>query len=582
MIAFPCGLPEDKVSALPFQEGGDKGDPVNLNEGDLGLCPEPDYRLHKAHRPHAAPLFMTHTNSALAFVFLLLTLFPSLALAAQTLNLGMFAYRPKPVLAARYQALVDYINKEVPEVNIQLFILNQDEMEQALANNTLDLIFTNPSHFIQLRHQNQLSGAIATLVSQEDGVPSSALGGVIAAPADRDEIQELADLRGKHLLVPGTRFLGGYQAQAYELLKHGIKLPGDAQLETLNGHDAVIRALLNGHGDAGFVRTGILESMTAAGLIPPGRLKVINLQNMPGFPFQVSTQLYPEWAFAALPHVNEAVVRRIAVALFRIEPNNPAAKTAGINGFTIPADYLPVENAARALRLPPFENMPNFTPTDVWTRYQWPLLVALALALVILLMGVRQSLLNRRLKQTLIELERLATTDTLTDLPNRRHFLQYLHDTLRRIQRFEGPAALLMLDLDHFKRINDQYGHAAGDAVLQAFARTIQQALRQTDLAGRLGGEEFAILLPASQESAARTFAERLRERVAKLRIVHGPDTIRITVSIGISFLMPADAQAEAALARADAALYQAKTEGRNRIAVKLADATSSTAHDTA
>ncbi|CAK0778099.1 two-component system, cell cycle response regulator [Gammaproteobacteria bacterium] len=166
------------------------------------------------------------------------------------------------------------------------------------------------------------------------------------------------------------------------------------------------------------------------------------------------------------------------------------------------------------------------------------------------------------------ELIHLATTDALTGLANRRHFLTQMEKELARLQRFGEPAALLMLDLDHFKWVNDGYGHAAGDTVLKGFAETLRETLRKVDLAGRLGGEEFAILLPGTDIQAAYLFAERLREQVARMAVEIAGKTLRVTVSIGIAVLTRNDASADTVLARADKALYRAKAGGRDRVEV--------------
>lgn len=159
-----------------------------------------------------------------------------------------------------------------------------------------------------------------------------------------------------------------------------------------------------------------------------------------------------------------------------------------------------------------------------------------------------------------------ATTDALTGLPNRRHFLAHLDDELARLRRFpEHGAALLMLDLDRFKRVNDAHGHAVGDRVLRHFAQVLRDALRKTDLAGRLGGEEFAVLLTGVDLDSARDFADRLRQRVADAHVTLDTGTLRYTVSIGVALIAPADT-ADDLLARADAALYSAKQAGRNRV----------------
>ncbi|HWI14813.1 MAG TPA: diguanylate cyclase, partial [Burkholderiales bacterium] len=169
---------------------------------------------------------------------------------------------------------------------------------------------------------------------------------------------------------------------------------------------------------------------------------------------------------------------------------------------------------------------------------------------------------RKRLEANLTE---LATTDMLTGLPNRRHFVVRLEEEHARLQRFDTQyAALLLLDLDYFKRINDTYGHAAGDAVLKHFAALLRTGIRKIDVPARVGGEEFAIILPGATRTAALELAERLRRTVAGTPAVYDGASIPFTVSIGIAAMDRADAQAGAALVRADAALYRAKASGRD------------------
>ena len=165
------------------------------------------------------------------------------------------------------------------------------------------------------------------------------------------------------------------------------------------------------------------------------------------------------------------------------------------------------------------------------------------------------------------ELLVLATTDVLTELPNRRQFLARLEEEFARVQRFGNQrCSVLMLDLDRFKQVNDTYGHAIGDAVLQHFAQLLRKAFRKIDMAARVGGEEFAVILPGSDLAATRTSAERLREIVARTPLVHDGKTIAITVSIGAATMVPSDPDADTTLIRADDALYRAKKNGRNQV----------------
>ena len=177
-------------------------------------------------------------------------------------------------------------------------------------------------------------------------------------------------------------------------------------------------------------------------------------------------------------------------------------------------------------------------------------------------------------KKLEVDLREQASTDALTGLPNRRHFLHRLEDELGRVRRrTTSEACVLMLDLDHFKRINDQYGHAAGDSVLRHFSNILRHELRAIDIAGRMGGEEFAIILPGSGPQAAQGFAQRICDKLAEHPLSFGRQEVGMTVSIGIAAIVPDDLSADAVLSRADRALYQAKDAGRNR--VQLADKSS-------
>jgi diguanylate cyclase (GGDEF)-like protein len=159
----------------------------------------------------------------------------------------------------------------------------------------------------------------------------------------------------------------------------------------------------------------------------------------------------------------------------------------------------------------------------------------------------------------------LATVDGLTETLNRRAFFERADSARQLALRLRKPIALLMLDLDHFKQLNDSYGHACGDDALRMFAATAHGMLREHDLLGRLGGEEFALALPGTSLEGARQAAERLRIAIMEAPLLHCAADYRMTVSIGVVMIEP-DETLTAALARADYALYAAKTGGRNRV----------------
>lgn len=164
------------------------------------------------------------------------------------------------------------------------------------------------------------------------------------------------------------------------------------------------------------------------------------------------------------------------------------------------------------------------------------------------------------------QLEKLATTDGLTGLYNRRHFLHLAEAEWSRFERHGRPMSLLMLDIDRFKSVNDRFGHDAGDQVIVGLAAACREGRRVSDVVARVGGEEFALLLPETEMDAALGVAERLRERVAASQFLLAAKGPQVTVSIGVAAVRPGLAGIAALMKEADQALYEAKRRGRNRV----------------
>jgi diguanylate cyclase (GGDEF)-like protein len=192
----------------------------------------------------------------------------------------------------------------------------------------------------------------------------------------------------------------------------------------------------------------------------------------------------------------------------------------------------------------------------------WPT----AILMTLVHLATATSYLHRYELETALELA--SNTDPMTGVSNRRHFMPLLRQEIARGQRFEHHASLLMLDIDHFKSVNDTYGHPTGDMVICALADICRGASRAIDVVTRLGGEEFAIMLPDTDTQGALAVAERVRATVERTLMTSLVGvTFRFTVSIGIAEQVPEDTSEDNLIEMADAALYQAKLSGRNRVA---------------
>jgi len=184
-----------------------------------------------------------------------------------------------------------------------------------------------------------------------------------------------------------------------------------------------------------------------------------------------------------------------------------------------------------------------------------------------IIVGIAEDITEK--KQLEGELQRLATTDVLTQSSNRRHFFECARGEFERARQFASSLAFLLLDIDDFKRINDTHGHQMGDQVLQKVARCGAAVLRQSDLFGRIGGEEFAAVLPGCQPDLAEQIAERLQREIERVVFTaENGERFRVTASLGLTYLKASDPELSSVFARADAAMYTAKRLGKNQVIV--------------
>ena len=320
--------------------------------------------------------------------------------AEAPLRFGVVTFRARAYALAQWQPLAEYLGAAL-ERPVEVGVYTLEDMEAAVAANALDILLTYPGHYIQLKQRSRLSSPIAMLVVRESEHRLDAYGGVIFARADDPAVNTLADLAGRRIATTSREAFGAYQMQVYEMLEAGVPLPAeDRFLVTGPPQDKSVEAVLTGRADAGFVRSGLIEAMTREGKLDSGRLKIINRQPLPAFPYASSTRLYPEWPVVVMAHVDSNLARRAAVALFSLPPDHVAARAARIHGFVIPADYGGVDAMLRRLRVPPYDAPVEITLYDLWQRHAaWLASIA---AFVLLLSGAGAGLWsqNRRVERT--------------------------------------------------------------------------------------------------------------------------------------------------------------------------------------
>jgi signal transduction histidine kinase/ABC-type amino acid transport substrate-binding protein len=320
-------------------------------------------------------------------------------------RVGVLAYRGAAQARSRWAATVDHLTHAVPGHRFELKPFGLDGLERAVAAGEVDFVLTNPGHYVVLEARHGVT-RIVTLRNRVGEHVLTRFGAVIFTRADHPEIRTLDDLDGRSFMAVSPRAFGGFQMAWLELKRQGIDPFEDLGELRFVGfpQDAIVRAVVEGRVDAGTVRTDTLERMAREGGLSLDRVRVLNRRREPGFPFLLSTALYPEWPFSRLRETPEALAQQVAVALLTLDPDSSEARAAGTAGWTIPLDYTPVHALYRELDIGPYAQ--PFTLIEVVHEYA-PWLLAWTLGFLILSAATLWTLrMNRRLAQEVAERER--------------------------------------------------------------------------------------------------------------------------------------------------------------------------------
>lgn len=302
-------------------------------------------------------------------VFLLVQ--PHLLRAApQTISIGVLAKSGEDIAVEKWSATADYLSATLPDFHFTITPLGFKEIHQAVQQNRVDFVLTNPAFYVELEKLYGIS-RIATLINQNlPGQQTTTFGGVIFTKTGRHDINTLADLKGKSFMAVDSLSFGGWIVAWREFHKQAMDPFSDFSFLRYAGtHEGVVHAVLAGTVDAGTARTDTLERMAENGTIRLKDLKILHQRTEQGFPFLLSTALYPEWPMAATKTTPDRIARLVAGALMTMESTHPAALVSQSAGWTIPLNYQPVHDCLFDLKIGPYQDYGTFSLTDVLTRY---------------------------------------------------------------------------------------------------------------------------------------------------------------------------------------------------------------------
>jgi len=409
--------------------------------------------------------------------------------------IGVLAYRGGENCLKRWSPTARYLSETIAGYTFRILPLTLEEMSIAAERGDVDFILTNTGNYVALEARFGIS-RLATLRAPGEVAAGNVFGAVIFTRADRRDIQTLADLKGKRFMAVTPRGFGGFQMAWRELKDHGIDPFEDFAELRFSGfpQERVAFAVRDGAVDAGTFRTGSLRSLEAEGKIGLADFRVLNPQHHPGFPFQVSTRLYPEWPFSRLHNTPHDLAQKVAIALLSMPADSPAAQAGFYGGWTVPLDYQPVHELFRELRIGPYEDLGKITVADVFKNYgPWMIVAAVVLALTASWAAWIEFLVARRTRELSLanrELERQVAVRRRVEEVARQRQAELAHAA--RLNTMGEMASGLAHELNHPLATITNYARGcirrlrAGEAdtteMLEALENVSGQAERAAEL----------------------------------------------------------------------------------------------------
>ena len=354
------------------------------------------------------------------FLFLILTTFSFATIGKttdpNTIKIGVLAKRGSEVTLKKWNPTADYLHKHIPHKNFIIVPIAFKNIFDVVKNGQIDFILANPGFYVELEYKFGVQ-RITTLVNKHiSGDSQKEFGGVLFTHIDnKDRYKTIEDIQDSTFAAVNRRSLGGWQMAWRELLEHDIDIDEDLKSLIFSGtHDKVVYSVLNKEVEVGTVRTDTLERMTLEGKINLSDFHIINRKEHEGFPFFISTQLYPEWPFAKLKHTSSKLSKEVAVALMQMRPEDLAASSASIHSWNTPLSYQPVHNCFKTLKIEPYYHVIKFW--NVVAKYWHWIIFYILLTIAGISMFIYQLRLTNNLQETqneLVQTEKMAALGRL-------------------------------------------------------------------------------------------------------------------------------------------------------------------------
>ncbi|MBU0633070.1 PhnD/SsuA/transferrin family substrate-binding protein [bacterium] len=372
------------------------------------------------------------------YLFLIIFLFVSSVFADKLVQIGVLAKRSSLITLSAWSATADYLTHEIDGYKFVIVPLGFEELKRSVENNEVDFVLTNTVYYVELEYLYGLS-RIATLENiDNNGTGLTSFGGVIFT-RDDSGINSFRDLKGKRFGAVNINSFGGWVMAQKELKDNGIEVDDFASFQFFGSHDAVVKAVKSGKIDAGTVRTDTLERMEKEGIVDLKGCKVLGPKSYKGFPFRVSTELYPEWPFAKLSSTSKTLANKVLIALLKMPPDSKAAIDSHVAGWTIPLDYTKVNELLEELHIGPYQEMGKLTIVEFYKKNRWLFHTVLSSFLIIIFVLAYIYKLNWKLKENKLYIENInagleqKVNERTAEIKNMYQYEKYLKNILKTI-----------------------------------------------------------------------------------------------------------------------------------------------------